>query len=105
MAACHFCFTDLSVKEWLVMTAAQIELVINQKTSLRVPPCVNRNMHKRTASRVTTRLSVFVPVSLCTLNMAASVCTFLPSCKPGIWHVSLRLWWASLSQMDGLSQC
>lgn len=73
MAACHFCFMDLCVKEWLVPTAAQIELVINQ-SRLRVPPCANWNMHKRTASHVTTCLSVFVPVSPCTLNMAACVC-------------------------------
>lgn len=40
------------------------------------------------------------------LNMSACVNTFLPSCvQSGIWRVSLHPWWASLSQMDGLSQC
>lgn len=46
-------------------------------------------------------------VHVCMCDMCACVRTILAfmCIQSGIWWVSLHPWWASLSQMDGLSQC
>lgn len=104
-AACHFCFPALSVGGMIhVDSAADCagdlpEIALACRTvhvGLRVCHCIIAHVNVCSCIRV----SVKHICSVC-------VCAFLRPCarRPGLWRVPLHPWWASLSQMDGLSQC
>lgn len=81
--------------DWFMWTAPQIVLVIAQNS-----PC----MQHCTSFNCVRSSVTFVHIFL----FAPETCSCIPALmclKPVIWRVSLHPWWASLSQMDGLSQC
>lgn len=112
LAACHFCFSDLSVREWLTRTEHHRLLMttLNTQNSPGVWHCTSLYMHVQKRACLASYLHKCLfekkkPIytqnrPTCFVYIPAIMCM-----QSGIWRVSVHPWWASLCQMDGLSQC